>query len=67
MSRLAKQLHEKAEQRVAAQQAVDVKLTRGQKASTGASDSEDEEHEEDFRRMTTIAPDDVRRRRRRRG
>tara|TARA_Y100001954_G_scaffold227892_1_gene271505 strand:+ start:274 stop:2619 length:2346 start_codon:yes stop_codon:yes gene_type:complete len=47
MSRLAKQLHEKAEQRVAAQQAVDVKLTRGQKASTGASDSEDEEHEED--------------------
>ena len=36
----------KAEQRVAAQQAVDVKLTRGQKASI-MSDSEDEEHEED--------------------
>ena len=47
MSRLAKQLHEKAEQRVAAQQAVDVKLTRGQKASTGASDSEDEEDDDD--------------------
>ena len=47
MSRLAKQLHEKAEQRVAAQQAVDVKLTRGQKASTGASDSEDEDDEDD--------------------
>ena len=46
MSRLAKQLHEKAEQRVAAQQAVDVKLTRGQKASTGASDSEDEDDED---------------------
>ena len=45
VSRLAKMLHEKAAQRVAAQQASEVKLTRS-KPSTGASDSEDEQMDE---------------------
>ena len=46
VSRLAKTLHEKAAQRVAAQQATDVKLTR--KPSTGASDSEDDDEDGDM-------------------
>jgi len=41
ISRLAKTLHEKASQRIAAQQATEVKLTRA--PSTGASDSEDDD------------------------
>ena len=47
VSRLAKTLHEKAAQRIAAQQATEVKLTRGQKASTGASDSDEDNQDED--------------------
>jgi hypothetical protein len=46
VSRLAKTLHEKAAQRIAAQQATEVKLTRGQKASTGASDSDEDDEDE---------------------
>lgn len=45
ISRLAKTLHEKASQRIAAQQATEVKLTRA--PSTGASDSEDDEDEDE--------------------
>mmetsp|Transcript_5441 Transcript_5441/g.18317 ORF Transcript_5441/g.18317 Transcript_5441/m.18317 type:complete len:793 (+) Transcript_5441:122-2500(+) len=47
ISRLTKTLHEKAAQRVAAQQATEVTMTRNKKGSTGASDSEDDENVDD--------------------
>ena len=46
ISRLTKTLHDKAAQRVAAQQATEVTMTRNKKGSTGASDSDDDDEDD---------------------